>query len=292
MGTVARVSDSPEAIAERLTGLGFSQYEARTYVGLLMSDGTTGYSLANQTGVPQPKVYETLRRLVKRGAAVQTGKRPARYAPVPPSVLLASLEAEFRDRLALARDSLKKLPPQKASGQPAPLLRLEGFDAAAGRAAEAIREARSRVYLSGHAEALRALAEAVEVGASRGVEFIIIHFGTLPFPAPPGHLVRHASTEGALYSSRKSRHLGLVVDSHWALWALARDGTHWEAVCGDLPLLAGLLKSYIRHDLFVQRIYADAPVELESRYGPGLLRLNDLSVESEEVEEDVLPGAG
>ena len=60
--------DTATFVAERLTQLGFSQYEARTYVGLLMSDSATGYSVANETGVPQPKVYETLRRLVDRGA--------------------------------------------------------------------------------------------------------------------------------------------------------------------------------------------------------------------------------
>src|SRR5438874_11206840 len=102
--------DSTDQIVERLSRLGFSLYEARTYVGLLTAGGATGYSVANQTGVPQPKVYETLRRLVDRGAAVQSGVRPARYAAVPPEVLLQSLERDFQERLEGARLGLDQLP--------------------------------------------------------------------------------------------------------------------------------------------------------------------------------------
>jgi len=59
--------------------------------------------------------------------------------------------------------------------------------------------------------------------------------------------------------------------------ALARDGHDWEVLHGDVPLVASLVKSYIRHDLFVQRMYADLPNELEALYGPGLLQLSNLS---------------
>ena len=90
------MSDSrgPDALAERLVRLGFSQYEARTYLGLLRHGELTGYALANQTGVPQPKIYETLRRLLDRGAVAQTTQHPARYVAVSSETLLGALEQE------------------------------------------------------------------------------------------------------------------------------------------------------------------------------------------------------
>ena len=96
------MTDHGEAIAERLAQLGFTQYEARTYLGLLQTDTATGYSIANETGVPQPKVYETLRRLVERGAAARTGEKPARYRAVPPDALLKGIEKDFAARVAAA----------------------------------------------------------------------------------------------------------------------------------------------------------------------------------------------
>jgi sugar-specific transcriptional regulator TrmB len=269
---MARAED--EAISERLVQLGFSQYEARTYVGLLVSDDApTGYSVSNDTGVPQPKVYETLRKLVERGAAVQVGKRPARYAATPPGVLLGSLEREFQGRLEAARLGLQSLPQSGVADPPLQVSGLSRLEAATARAEAAIARARTRVYLHARSDELRPLAPAVAAASERGVEFVIVHFGPLPFARPRGQVVRHESTEGTLYPSRKSRHLAVVVDSEWSLWALARDGEHWEGMHGAEALLAGLVKTYIRHDLFVQRMYADAPELFEERYGPGLLRL-------------------
>ncbi len=143
------MSDSVEQIALRLTRLGFSQYEARTYVGLLVAQGTTGYAISNQTGVPQPKVYETLRRLVERGAVIQTGQRPARYAAVPPDQLLATLEADFRSRLDAARVGLESLPRKDHQQPPMAVSRLDSFEGVVEQAREGIARAQSRVYLHG-----------------------------------------------------------------------------------------------------------------------------------------------
>ena len=49
-------NDSPSArddLVQLLHELGFSQYEARCYVGLLGQEPQTGYSVAKATGVPQ-----------------------------------------------------------------------------------------------------------------------------------------------------------------------------------------------------------------------------------------------
>ncbi|MBO0701915.1 MAG: hypothetical protein J2P38_03220 [Candidatus Dormibacteraeota bacterium] len=281
-------------VADRLTQLGFSRYEARTYVGFLVSAGATGYSIANETGVPQPKVYETLRRLVDRGALVRIGNRPARYTAVPPEALLSSLEEEFKERLEGARRGLDDLPLAGSQLPPMSVTRLNTFESAAKMAGEAIGHARKRVYLHGRSEELRAISPAVSAAAEHSVEFVIVHFGALPFAKPRGQAVRHESTEGTLYPSRSARHLAVVVDSSWSLWALARDGARWEGISVESTLLAGLIKSYIRHDLFVQRMYADAPALFEERYGPGLLRLGDAPAEDEvdPSEGEIEPASG
>jgi sugar-specific transcriptional regulator TrmB len=71
---------SQHGAVQRLIELGFSQYEARAYVGLLGREPLTGYALSNVTGIPQPKVYETLRRLTGRGAVAAMEGEPARPA--------------------------------------------------------------------------------------------------------------------------------------------------------------------------------------------------------------------
>lgn len=279
-------SSEHRMVADELVRLGFSTYEARTYVGLLLAGGGTGYRISNGTGVPQPKVYETLHRLVERGAAVQINDRPARYVAVAPQELLSRLERDFRRRLERARSSLDFLPVRAADATGLAVKHLQSITAGLERAREAIEGASTRVYLHARRDELKPLAKAVEQAAARGVEFVLVHFEALPFPAPPGRVVRHASTDGTLYASRDVRHLAVVVDSRWGLWVLARKGRPDDGFYADSPLLASLVKTYIRHDLFVQRIYADFPTELEEQYGPGLVGLTDFAAEdgSEELQ--------
>src|SRR3981081_2474283 len=180
------MADPTDQIVEGLTRLGFSLYEARTSLGLLVAEGATGYSVANETGVPQPKVYETLRRLVDRGAAMLTGERPARYAAVAPAELLKKLEKEFAAKVAAARRSLETLPARDFAERGLPISHLDNLPSAIERAVSAIAKGRSRVYLSGRAEELKGLADAVDEASERGVQFVIVHFGRLPFHAPRG----------------------------------------------------------------------------------------------------------
>jgi hypothetical protein len=71
-----------------------------------------------------------------------------------------------------------------------------------------------------------------------------------------------------------------------ALWALARDGQQWQGLYSENEIFASAIKGYIRHDIMVQRIYADLPDELTELYGPGLLELARISSPLDEPGTD------
>jgi hypothetical protein len=54
-------------------------------------------------------------------------------------------------------------------------------------------------------------------------------------------------------------------------------------------VLATVVKSYVRHDLMIQRIYADLPEQLTELYGPGLLELSKIA-SGQGKDEVVEPG--
>jgi sugar-specific transcriptional regulator TrmB len=264
------VADAAARLTERLVELGFSHYEARAYLGLLGQEPMTGYALANATGIPQPKVYETLRRLVDKRAVVRLGAEPTRFVAVPAEHLLSQLDGEFRRRLADARAALARLAAAPGRVAYRALEALDSWEAVAERARTVLDGAARHVYLSAHGEQLAVLAEAVQAADARGVRIDLLHFGPLALDLQHGATVRHASTDGVVYRRHQARHLALVADGQQALWALAPDGDRWEALAADDPLLAALVKGYIRHDLYVQRIFADFSDALRARYGATL----------------------
>jgi sugar-specific transcriptional regulator TrmB len=266
--------DQASTTAE-LVGLGFSQYEARAYIALVGQQPMTGYGLSNLSQIPQPKVYETLRRLQEKRAVVQTGSDPAKYVAVPPDHLVAALSDEYQRRIADVRSGLAAL------GQPASRDELRVFEsltawpAIIDRARTMMRAGVRHIYVSAHVDQLRGLIDDLREADTRGVRCDVLSFGraVAGLDLPNGRVLQHSSTNGVIYRHHQARHLALVVDSDQALWALAPDGGPCDALVGADPLLVAVVKGYVRHDTYVQTIYADFSDELVAKYGPGLERL-------------------
>jgi sugar-specific transcriptional regulator TrmB len=266
-----------ERLIERLTELGFSKYEARAYLGLLGSENVTGYALANATGIPQPKVYETLRRLSERGAAIKLSDDPAVFAALPADRLLEQLEAEFRGRLQAAQADFERIHADGAHEWHEPVVRMDGYAAVRSRAEQMIAATERKLYLSGWAEHLNELREPILEAGRRGVEIVVLHFGKLAFGIEHGQAFRHASTDGALYPHHRSRQLAVVPDSAAALWALAPDGDDWGGVYTKDQRLVMVVKAYLRHDIYVQKIYDHLEGEMHAVFGPALEFLTDVT---------------
>src|SRR4051812_36989577 len=85
---------SLSALLPDLQRLGFSEYEARTYVSLLRGEPATAYEVSKNSGLPRANTYGALESLAKKGAVQPISENPVRYAPVAPEVLLSRLSRE------------------------------------------------------------------------------------------------------------------------------------------------------------------------------------------------------
>jgi sugar-specific transcriptional regulator TrmB len=286
----------PPAIDARvtaaLTELGFSQYEAKTYVGLIGREPMTGYAIAKETLVPQPKVYETLGRLADRGAVMQVSGSPAKFVAIPPDRVLSQLERTFRQRLATVELEVSRLRQESAEVQELRLFReARSWITVAAAAKDLVAGATERMYVSGHGSYLDALAEEIQAADRRGVRIDVLCFGEPPFSLRNGVVIRHSSTDGIVYRHHQARHLAITCDNGAALWALAPEGDKWEAVWADGdPLLTALVKGFVRHDIFAQRMFRDFSAEMVARYGAGLEGLFDRHLA--DAEEDAPPSGG
>lgn len=279
-------------VTAALTELGFSQYEARTYAGLIGREPMTGYAIAKDTLVPQPKVYETLGRLVERGAVMQVSGSPAKFVAIPPDRVLGQLEKTFRQRLATVELEVSRMRREGPQMQELRLMReARSWITVVSVAKSLIGDAAERLYVSGHGSYLDALAEEIQAADRRGVRIDILCFGEPTFSLLGGVVIRHSSTDGIVYRHHQARHLAITCDNAASLWALAPEGDKWEAIWADNDaLLTALVKGFIRHDIFAQRMFRDFSAEMVTRYGQGLEGLFDRHLT--EAEEVRFPAAG
>lgn len=260
-------------LRDALIELGFSHYEAKCYVGLVGTSGLTGYGVAKATGVPQPKVYENLRRLVRRGAARQVGDDPALFVASSPTEVLEMLDSEFRGRHDAAALAATAIEHDDQSSAAVSLRAFSTREAVTAAALTLLSHAQRRVYISASVHELDDLMPGLRAAVERGVDAVLLDFGPEGRDAPGMRVFRHASTERALFRHHQARHLALVVDSREAVTAIAPDGSAWQGVQTTTPAIIAAIKGMIRHDIDIQQVYRDFGPQLVAAYGPGLQAL-------------------
>ena len=264
---------SHQGAVARLIELGFSQYEAQAYVGLLGREPLTGYALANVTGIPQPKVYETLRRLTAKGVVAAIDSEPARFVAVPADQLLTDLANSFKERLAGAQRELASAAQPPGVNGYRVLRSFPSWPAIEEHTVELIDGSRRHVYVSVNCPDPGVIGAAIDRADARGVVCDVLHFGAPIVELRHGRTVSHDSTRGVVYRRHQARHVAVVADSADVVWAVAENGVDWQSLVGRDPLLAALAKGYIRHDIYVQQIWNEFHDVLQERWGPGMQQL-------------------
>ncbi len=230
-----------------LEQLGFSNYEARAYVGLLQQNPVTGYQLSKSSGVPRSRIYETLDRLVSRGYAVAVQSDPLVYTPLAASELLAHLQEQFDSALSTLDDELSSLVTAQSTDS---IWNLLGREAILQRARSMIGNAQESVYLVGWGEPLQALQAGLEAAARRNVRIVIISCGESEIPVQKHY--QHVFEKELVADCGCS--LNVVVDGMEVLVGETEPAETCQAAWSHNPALIQVTEEYIRHEVYLQKI--------------------------------------
>ncbi|WP_157408115.1 TrmB family transcriptional regulator [Actinomadura atramentaria] len=265
-------------VLAHLQRLGMSGYEAKAYTALVGAGRPlNGYEVAKRSGVPRSTVYETLGKLVSRGAAYELrGDGEATgYLPLPPDALLDRLRREFDGSVSVLRTAL---PAVAAAPEPHVIHNLRDGAALLARAADVLAAARRDVFASLWPQEAAHLADGLRDAGERGVEVSVLAFG----PEPDGlaaaatvHRHRYSAPEAVL-DDLGYRLIVVVGDRREAVvGGFGADGTAWGIYTAD-PAVALMAAEYVRQDAALQ-ILAErvGEHELDRLFAtdPGLLRL-------------------
>lgn len=245
-----------------LIQIGFTEYEAKVYLALLREHPATGYQLSKASGVPRSMVYEALKRLHGRGAALESMEgRATLYRPLPPDMLLDRHEREHRRLLADLRQGLEELYTATADNR---IWSLSGRSTALAYAAQLIRNARVELFLVLTDEDLDELRQEIVAAHERGVEVNALLTGSdeLDF----GGVAYHPPLESELQGLTTT----LLVEADDAEVMIASKGAQqkMEATVTRNTDLVLIARQFVWMELFTQRIYARLGADLLARLDP------------------------
>ena len=242
--------------------IGFTEYEAKVYLALLREHPATGYQLSKESGVPRSMVYEALKRLHHRGAALETVEgRSTLYRPLPPQILLDRHQAEHQQLLGDLRHGLTDLYTATADDR---VWTIVGKTAVLAYAAKLIQEAKSELYLVLTDSDLDVLRADITAADERGVAIRTLLTGEGSLAC--GQVAYHPPLESELQGTTAT----LLVDTDDREVLIAGSNPRQETTATitrnqDLVLIA---RQFVWMEMFTQRIYARLGEDLLARLDP------------------------
>lgn len=265
---------SQQSVVEELQRLGMSGYEAKAYVALVAAGSPlNGYEVAKRSGVPRSTVYETLGKLVGRGAAyeVRAGEASVGYLSLPPTALLDRMRREFDRSIDLLTAEL----PQVASPPDVRLVHsLADRTSLLARAEDVVAAARDELFVSGWPDEVAALKPITRRADAEGVDVSVVVFGDDPEPVGRTTTHRYSSPEVVL-ENLGCRLLVVAADREQAVIGGVVNGDAWGVYTDD-PAVVLVAVEYVRHDIALHVIadkFATEDFETFWTSEPALLRL-------------------
>jgi Cd2+/Zn2+-exporting ATPase len=245
-----------------LIALGFTEYEARIYLGLLKENPANGYQLSKKTGVPRSMVYEALGRLHARGAVLKSGaERATLYRPLPPDQLLERYDRQHQQLIDNLKEELDRLyNPQEEKEA---LWSISGQEAIYSYASQMIAKAEDEIYLVLGDADLQRLGTEVSTACRSGMRVgaLLTGKGELDCDQVSYHPPAESEIQGM------ENMLVVVIDGEECMIAnMEQDMRATVTTNRNLVLIA---HQFVWMELFAQRVY--------ERLNPDLLDLLDES---------------
>ena len=229
-----------DELIAHLQALGFSQYEARAYCGLLQKSPANGHEVAKTAGIPTSKIYETLERLAQKGAVLVQRSEPTLWAPVPHRELVATLRRKSEETFAAVEQGLSQLGEEQDNRL---TWSLSGHGHVVDSMRRAIDRAQERLAAAIPSPESTDLAARLRAAAERGVALDLLVGNGTAADLPEGATVRVAPYP---QSQVDGDHLAIVVgDGEETVVAdLGRDRP--QGMWTHHPAVARLAEAHIR----------------------------------------------
>lgn len=246
-----------DQIIEELGRLGFSQYESKAYVSLLTNSPMTGYELAKRSGIPRSMVYETLGKLVDRGAAHLVPTEPVMYAPVSAAVLLGRYRQQTAETFGYLERELGAI---EKSPDIDVIARLRGDTQIDAEIASIVDQARSELWLAIWAPQVGMLRAPVDRALERTVAVFSVLFGDEE--SELGWTFRHSYMAPEVVKRRLGGHLTIAArDAEEVVIAeYLESGESWAVKTRDRALVL-IATDYVRHDIMFDVIVPDFGID-------------------------------
>ncbi|MDI9569575.1 MAG: helix-turn-helix domain-containing protein [Pseudomonadota bacterium] len=257
---------------DALNSMGLTIYEAKAYLTLLRKHPSHGHEISRRSGVPGPKIYETLNRMVQKGLVAALNTDPQMYSPLPYREFLARKSNEFQVTEQRLAANLEKM------SMPAvdiTLWQLTDHDLLIAKARDLIDAAKNSVLTSLWPPQGRLLENNLIAAQERGVAIFSIQFDREIIEV--GKVFHHVRVDSVY--ERHSGELTMVADESSGLFMSRPPDREWNGFWTSNPGVVKLMTNYIRHDIYSNKMICRFERQMKAEYGMQLEKLLDIEAD-------------
>lgn len=251
----------------------FTEYEAKIYVSLLQQHPLKGHAIAINSGVPSPKVYESLRKMIEKGIVftISDGKTASKklYSPLPYEELMEKLNQEFQEHTGFLTSFFENASKNIVEDW-SELFHIEGYIPSIDVIKNSIRASTNQIILSGWNKEIIQLKEDLLAAHERGVSIVTIIFDNPDLGFPWKNFSHH---QGPTSNSRHLGELSIVIDRSKVIILQSSVPEESHAIVSSHQAMIRTTINYIRHDIYINRVVKDFHHELTEKYGENLENL-------------------
>lgn len=263
--------ENTDFILLELMKLGLSAYEVKAYLSLLDENPATAYEIGKASGIPTSKVYEVLKKLVRKGiVSVIDAGRTRRYIPLAADEFLN----RHKNMMEKTIDSLRtELSVVKGKQGFSYIWNITDYGYLMYKVKEAIGGAKRTILLSIWEKELVLIEHELRDAMKKGVKVVILHFGSPKVKI--GQMYPHP-IEDTIYQEKGGRGLVVVVDSSEILTGTISASNRTEGAWSMNRGFVTLAEDYIKHDIYIMKIVKRFDRTLKESFGVKYAKLRDI----------------
>lgn len=272
-------------VIKRLLKIGFSEYEAKAYTGLLYSNPVTAYELSKVSGIPSSKIYQVLAKLEERGIVQFTGSEgKKRYIPMEPDRMLDDYRAKTESTLDKLKDDFSKI---DVAADVSYVWNLNDYSKLIEKAERIIGDSKKTLLISIWKEEMKLLYKALQKAEKKKIKIAVIHYGKPENKV--GQLFKHP-IENTIYEEKGGRQLVIISDSSESLMGTIYENNRVEGAWSMNNGFVMLAEDYVKHDIYIMKIVERFDELLIKTFGEEYFMLRNIYSDDENNTKNLYGG--
>ena len=260
-----------KSILKKLISIGFSEYEAKAYTGLLKTNPVTAYELSKTTGLPSSKIYHVLERLTKRGIVQLIEKEnKKRYIPLEPDRMIEEYRANTETTLKELKEGLSKIDQETEISY---VWNVNDYSKLLEKAKSIISDSKKTLLISIWKEEMDLLYDTLKEAKRNKVKIAVIHYGKSEKEI--GQVFKHP-IEHTIYKEKGGRGLVIIADSKESLMGTVYKNNKVEGAWSMNNGFVMLAEDYVKHDIYIMKIVERFNKLLIDTFGKEYFMLRDI----------------